>query len=124
MAYTKSLTLQWGETIRELRLDQGLSLEKLADDARIDSGHLSKAERGLAGLGDEARMRLAAALGRRVEEIFTYPDTTEDEACPNAASAAGGGSSRTPATTGETRSPARSAVAAGKSGHAESPAHE
>lgn len=71
----RSMMQEWGTTVRKLRKERGLSLEKLAETARIDPGHLSKFERGLAGIGDETRVRLAQALGKRASEIFTYPDT-------------------------------------------------
>lgn len=68
----------WGERIRELRDERGLSLNQLSRDAEIDQSQLWKAERGERGLGDEARMRLAGALGVRVEAIFVYPDTSRE----------------------------------------------
>lgn len=78
MTFTKPLAQQWGETIRRARIDQGLSLEALAEAAEIDPGHLSRAERGKAGLGDEMRIRIARALHKRVEDLFPYPDTTQE----------------------------------------------
>lgn len=111
MSFTNTLTQKWGEIIRKTRTDQGLSLEDVASRTGIDTSHLSRAERGLAGIGDESRMRLAAALGRRVEDLFPYPDTDTETSCRSAASATALGSSETPATAAATRSPARSAVA-------------
>lgn len=90
----------------------GLTLGELARQTSIHKGQLSRVENGLMGIGDEGRIRIAAALGRRVEDLFPYPDTTDLEtACPSAANAREAASSPTPATTAATRSPARSAKA-------------
>jgi transcriptional regulator with XRE-family HTH domain len=70
---SSTLHARWGPRLRHLRRQRGLSVAKLARLADVDQGQLSKAERGLAGLGDDARIRLAHALGKRVEEIFEYP---------------------------------------------------
>lgn len=74
------LQVRWGEGIRHLRQQRSLSLTRLARLADIDQGQLSKIENGTCGVGDEARYRIAAALGVRVEEIFKYPNTTEGRA--------------------------------------------
>lgn len=71
------LQVQWGSCIRELREEQDMSLVKLARLAEVDQGQLSKIETGQSGVGDEARYRIAKALGRRVEEIFVYPDVSD-----------------------------------------------
>jgi transcriptional regulator with XRE-family HTH domain len=122
MPNTKSLAEIWGEAIRETRHDLGLSLADLAFRAGIDAGHLSRGERGLAGFGDESRMRIAAALGKRVEDLFPYPET--ESACPPADSAPDADSSPTPATKAETRSPAPSAEARERSDREANPADE
>lgn len=67
------LAIQWGERIRTLRQERGISANKLSRLADIDHSQLWRVERGEKGLSDEARMRLAAALDVRVEDIFTYP---------------------------------------------------
>lgn len=72
----QDLRKQWGERIRGLREERGLSANKLAQMAEIHPSNLWKAEHGTAGLGDEARIRLASALGVQVAEVFAYPDTT------------------------------------------------
>jgi transcriptional regulator with XRE-family HTH domain len=69
----------WGDRIRELREERGLSLNYLARVSEIGQSQLWKVEQGERGLSDDARIRLARALGVRVEEIFTYPDTSKAE---------------------------------------------
>lgn len=122
---TNELQAQWGQRLRAARERKGFSLRTLAAFADIDKGQLSRAENGAVGLGDELRIRIASALGRRVEDLFPYPDTTDQETpCPSAASAPDEASSPTPATTEGTRSPARSAAAPAPSARAASPSTE
>lgn len=114
MSFTEDLTRMWGDRIRKARQEQGLSLEALAERAGMDAGHLSRGERGLAGIGDDNRIRLASALGRRVEDLFPYP---AESPCPTASSAAGpvtpAKSPTTPSTTTSTAATRPSAPAAG-----------
>lgn len=111
MPATRTLAQTWGEGIRKARTDLGLSIVELAARVGIDPAHLSRGERGLAGIGDEYRVSIARALGRQVNDLFPYPDTNQDPSCPSAASATGGGSSPTPATAAATPSRAPSATA-------------
>lgn len=108
MTLTKPTAQRWGEAIRKARTDLRLSILELATRVGMDPGHLSRVERGLAGIGDEYRIALADALGVRANDLFTYDSETP---CPPAASATDAAASPTPATAGETRSPARSAKA-------------
>lgn len=65
---------QWGARLQELRIERGLSVRALAQKAGVDPGHLSKFENGLAGIADEGRLRIASAIGVRVEDIWAYPE--------------------------------------------------
>ena len=122
---TNELQTQWGRRLRAARTRAGLSLRETSRRAEIDKGQLWRAEAGETGLGDRARIRLAAVLGRSVSELFPYPDTTDLETpCPSAASAPAGASSPTPVTTAARRSPARSAAAPAPSGREESLGNE
>lgn len=83
MTFTRSeFVRQWGAKVRELRDARRprLTIEKLAEMADMDPGHLSKFERGLAGVSEETKVRLAAALDTQVSEIFVYPDTVREAA--------------------------------------------
>lgn len=106
MTFTKPLAQRWGEAIREARINLRLSITELATRAGMDPGHLSRAERGLAGIGDDFRIALADALGVRANDLFTYDP---ESPCPPAASATDAAPSPTPATTAAHRSPAPSA---------------
>lgn len=107
MTYT--IQRRWGDAIRALRVEHGLSVSALARTVGLDPSHLWRAEQGQAGLGDELRIRLAEALGVRVESIFSYPDTSsEGTECPSAASAWDAAASRQSETPPPTpRSPRR-----------------
>jgi transcriptional regulator with XRE-family HTH domain len=52
--------------LRSIRKAQGLSLQRTAELAQIDIGHLSRVERGQAGLSIDALARLARVLGLSV----------------------------------------------------------
>lgn len=105
MTFTKLTAQRWGEAIRRARNELGLSILDVAMRTGIDPGHLSRAERGLAGIGDDYRASIAEALGTTPESLFTDPESL----CPPAEPATDGAASPTPATAGEARSPARSA---------------
>lgn len=70
-----ALTLQakWGKNLREARLKRGLSQNALARLAEMEPSHITRIEMGKANVGDERRIRIAVALGVRVEDIWTYP---------------------------------------------------
>ncbi|MGH9251620.1 MAG: helix-turn-helix domain-containing protein [Acidimicrobiales bacterium] len=68
-----NLQQQWGSNLRAARQVQGLSLGKLSRLVDMDASGLSKVERGIHGASDDMRIRLANALGVRVEDIWTYP---------------------------------------------------
>lgn len=123
MTFTKPTAQRWGEAIREARTSLRLSIFELAARTGMDPGHLSRAERGLAGIGDDYRIALAGALGKRVEDLFPYPESGET-ACLNAASATAGGASPTPATTAARRSTAPSAEGPAASAREGSPGDE
>lgn len=121
----KTLPQIWGEEIRKARTELGLSIVQLAADVGMDPAHLSRGERGLAGIGDDYRVALAKRLDRPTAQLFPYPDTFPlERSCPRAATAPDAASSPTPATTAATRSPARAAKAQADSAPEGSPGNE
>ena len=70
-----SLYAEWAKTLRAHRLEKGLSQTALADAAGSTKAHISNIERGLTGVGDVLRVRLAAALDTTAAELFPYPDS-------------------------------------------------
>lgn len=61
----KSILEQTHPPLRTVRKAQGLSLRRVAELADIDVAHLSRVERGQAGLSVAALTRLANVLGLR-----------------------------------------------------------
>lgn len=106
-----NLLTGWGKRLTEARTAKGLSISELARRTGTHKSHLARFERGEAGLGDAARIRVAAEVGHEVAELFPYPSTTPENTCPSAAPAMGEATSPTPATTAETRSNALTAAA-------------
>lgn len=102
------LNARWGSRLTRAREALDLSIRELARRTGIHTSHLARFERGEAGLGDEARIRVAAEVGQQVADLFPYPEIPESP-CPSAASATDAEPSPTPATTADRRSPARSA---------------
>lgn len=51
-----------------------MSINRLGREANIDPSQISRIERGLMGVGDEAMIRLAVALDCLVEDLFPFPD--------------------------------------------------
>lgn len=56
--------------IRQLREDEGLSQEQLADEARLHRTHISLIERGKRSVRLETIERLAVALGVQPSEMM------------------------------------------------------
>lgn len=63
----------WGSRVRSARVKRGWTIAELAYRADVNPGNLSRIERGLERPGDEVRIRIADALGVRVESIWSYP---------------------------------------------------
>ena len=62
--------------LRVLRQSRGLTLRECAQEAGIDPGHLSRAERGMAALSVAKLARLARVLGlRELEGLLALFDS-------------------------------------------------
>lgn len=75
------LRAEWGRRLTRAREALGLSIGDLARRTGIHKSQLARFERGEAGLGDEARIKVAAAIGQQVASLFPYPTipTTETD---------------------------------------------
>lgn len=67
-----ALRASWGNQLRARRLDRGLSLREAARQADISAPYLLALERGEYSPSDDVRLRLAVALGTKVERLFPY----------------------------------------------------
>jgi len=63
-----------GSKVRRLRIEKGLSQDRLALEAHVDQSGLSKFERGNKGLGKIPLTRIAAVLGLPLEELVSGTD--------------------------------------------------
>jgi transcriptional regulator with XRE-family HTH domain len=68
-----TMQARWGEALRKLREERGLTLRSLGEKSDVDYRHLQKVELGKAGLSDERRIRVADALGVDPNELWAYP---------------------------------------------------
>jgi transcriptional regulator with XRE-family HTH domain len=68
--------------LRAIREGQGLTLRYVADSAGLDVGHLSRIERGQAGLSIESLARLAKVLGMRDLSRRLEPFRVREEGGP------------------------------------------
>ncbi len=64
-----------GPRLREIRLEQGLSLVAVATAAGVTKGFLSQAERGLTRVSVPTLLQLCAVLGVGIGSLFDYPQT-------------------------------------------------
>jgi transcriptional regulator with XRE-family HTH domain len=62
--------IKLGENIRELRKTKGFSQEGFADEAGLDRTYMGGVERGERNLATLNLIRIAAALGVEVGELF------------------------------------------------------
>lgn len=72
-----NLHVEWGNRLRACRQAAGLSQMAVAAAAHVDKGYYARIERGEVGgrgVGDDLKIRIAAALSKRVEDIWAYPD--------------------------------------------------
>lgn len=77
MAY-KSFIKRFGQRVRTLRLERGLSQEALADAANLHRTHISLIERGERSVRLETVAAVAAALGVQPSELMPRPDGRRD----------------------------------------------
>ncbi|MBX3200452.1 MAG: helix-turn-helix transcriptional regulator [Labilithrix sp.] len=69
-----SLSLAVGERIRALRLEEGMTIEQLAEESETGSkGHLSNIERGLVRPNTHTLKQVADGLGVKPLDLVTFP---------------------------------------------------
>ena len=70
------LALQVGRRIKELREEEGLTIQELAETSKLGSkGHLSNLERGLARPNIQTLKQIANGLGVLPLDLMTFPRT-------------------------------------------------
>jgi transcriptional regulator with XRE-family HTH domain len=64
--------LAWN--LRRLRVERGVSQERLAADSAVDRAYMSQMERGIGNATLDVLDRLAEVLGVQIGEFFVVPD--------------------------------------------------
>ena len=59
-----------GETLRQVRLDRGMTLRDVSADARVSLGYISEIERGQKEASSELLASLCAALRVRLSDVL------------------------------------------------------
>lgn len=75
--HTTSYTLAFGERMRNLRLELGMSLDQLSKATGISKGHLSSIEHGFAAITIESVMRIAQGLDLSPTMLLAFPESDE-----------------------------------------------
>lgn len=63
----------FGDAVRRLRQDQGLTQEKLAEAAGIDRSYLAGVESGVRNISLDAIVKLANGLAVPPADLFAWP---------------------------------------------------
>jgi transcriptional regulator with XRE-family HTH domain len=75
---TTPLRRAFGQTIRRLRIQAGLSQEKFADRARVSRNFQGSVERGESSLSLDVAQRFAAAVGLSLGELLVEVETSKE----------------------------------------------
>jgi len=67
---TSPLLVEIGARIRDIRLEQGMSLDQLANRSGVAKGNLSSTEHGRVNITVETCLKIAAALGVSAGELL------------------------------------------------------
>ena len=69
-----ALALEVGQRIREIREEEGLTIQELAETSELGSkGHLSNMERGLVRPNIQTLKHIADGLGVKPLDLLTFP---------------------------------------------------
>ena len=70
-----TLRAAFGATVREIRLELGLSQEKLAQKVKVSRNFVGSVERGESSLSLEVADRFAKAAGMRLSDLLLRVET-------------------------------------------------
>jgi transcriptional regulator with XRE-family HTH domain len=71
---------QWGAAVKARRKELRMTQFDLATASGLVVPTISDIERGAAGGSDQTKMKIAAALGCEVADLFAYPSVTTEAA--------------------------------------------
>ncbi|HUQ47935.1 MAG TPA: helix-turn-helix transcriptional regulator [Gemmatimonadaceae bacterium] len=69
-----SLQISFGETLRELRVELGMSQEKLAQKAKVSRNFVGSVERGESSLSLDVADRMARTVGVSLSDFLKAVD--------------------------------------------------
>lgn len=70
------LQVEWGQRLREVREQHGLTGSELAKAAGVTRQHIQRIEVGITSTSDAVRIKIAAVLGVQVTDIWSYPEAS------------------------------------------------
>lgn len=73
----EKLLKAFGARVRHLRLERGLTMEVLADQARIDYTQVARVEHGVSNTSISTASAIAKGLGVQLSELFTFGAESE-----------------------------------------------
>jgi transcriptional regulator with XRE-family HTH domain len=63
----------WGEEVRRLLADQGISISELARRVSVEPSTISRIVNGKLNPNDELKWKIAGALGERMDVLWAWP---------------------------------------------------
>lgn len=70
------LQVEWGQRLREVREQHGLTGSELAKAAGVTRQHIQRVEAGITSSSDDVRIKIASVLGVQVTDIWSYPEAS------------------------------------------------
>ncbi len=68
----EKLLKAFGARVRSVRLEKGLTMEVLADQAKIDYTQVARVEHGISNTSISTASAIAKGLGISLHELFTF----------------------------------------------------
>ena len=73
---TTDLAVTWGQRLQAVRDQKDVSVRDLATQVGVTTQYIYLLQTGAHTPSDELRMKIAAALEVRVEDIWSYPEAS------------------------------------------------
>jgi DNA-binding XRE family transcriptional regulator len=70
------LAVTWGKRLRDERVRKDVSVLELSRHAEVSPQYIYMLEAGRYSPSDDLRLKIAAALEVRVEDIWSYPEAS------------------------------------------------
>jgi DNA-binding XRE family transcriptional regulator len=73
---TTDLAVTWGERLQAVRDEKNVSVRELASQVGVTTQYIYLLQTGRYSPSDDLRVKLAAALAVKVEDIWSYPEAS------------------------------------------------